>query len=109
MKYKARKVTKENGEVELRLCLTLSAEEAANAPRIADDPNVTVDIHRLGIGEKPDVQADFQITYLRNLVFWASIWNERERNKGFITYSMQAKEARKRKPRKKRVRKPRRR
>lgn len=108
MKFKARKVTRANGEVELRLCLTLSADEAENAPRIADDPNVSVDVHRMAAGERLDVYADQVLCWLRILIFWVASWNDRDRQSGFIVRSIQGKAARQRKPKRKRERKRRR-
>lgn len=108
MKFKARKVTRANGEVELRLCLTLSAEEAEKAPKIADDPGLSVDVHRIAAGEKLEVYADQVLCWLRILVFWVGVWNDRDDRHAFLIRSAQQRKARERKPRRKRERKRRR-
>lgn len=108
MRFKARKVTRPTGEVELRLCLTLSAEEAENAPRIADDPSVTLDVHRMARGESLGVYADQVLCWLRILVFWVGVWGDKENQSRFITHSILSKKAKQRPPRKRRERKKRR-
>lgn len=102
MRFKARKVTRANGEVELRLCLSLSADEAENAPRIADDENVTLDVQRLAKGEDVGVYADQVLCWLRILVFWVGIWNEKEKRSGFITRGIQSRKAKQPRKRKRR-------
>lgn len=106
MRFKARKVTRANGEVELRLCLSLSADEAENAPRIAEDETVTLDVHRMARGESPYVYADQVLCWLRILVFWVGIWSEKEKRSGFIVDSIMKRKGRQqaKKPRKKRRR-----
>lgn len=102
MKFKARKVTRANGEVEFRLCLTLSADEAENAPRIADDPSLDLNFHRCQGTE--DQKADWVLMWARILAFWAAAWEAREKNQRFITQSVQ----KRRKPATRRSRKRRR-
>lgn len=104
MKFKARKVTRANGEVELRLCLTLSADEAENAPKIADDDQVRVDVHRMATGERLDVYADQVLCWLRILVFWVAVWNDRENHHSFLVRSQGVRKARQRKPKRERKR-----
>lgn len=86
MKFKARKVTRD-GEVEFRITLTLTSDEAENAPRISDDSGLDLDFHRYQ-GD-PDRRADWVLMWLRILAFWAAAWEAREQNKRFITQSVQ--------------------
>jgi hypothetical protein len=98
MEFKVRKVTKANGGVDFRICLSLSADEAINAPRIADDDNVNLDFHRM----KGDVsqRADWVLCWARILAFWAHMWGERESHMPVIAHGMQLRKRRKRKSRK---------
>lgn len=93
MRFQARKVVKKGGDVEIRLSFILSEEEASNSVRISDDPNVTLDVHRLARDEDPGVRADQALMWSRILIHWVDIWNSRDRLGKHIMESVQKKQA----------------
>lgn len=100
MEFKVRKVTKADGGVDLRICLSLSADEAHNVPRIADWDETNLSLNRAtGTVEQ---RADWVLMQARLLAYWADIWNNRDQNSQLIMQSIQAKEARKPHKRKRR-------
>lgn len=78
--------------MELRLCLVMSPEDAEGAVRIADDPHVSADVHRMGVGESPSVRADLVLCWLRIFVFWLGVWQDREKSKALIVESVKRKQ-----------------
>ena len=102
MEFKVRKVTKGNGGVDFRIHLSLSEDEAKNAPRIADWDETNLDFHRTqgDVGQR----ADWVLMQARLLAYWSDIWNNRDRHKALITQGLIKREspppARKKKRRK---------
>lgn len=92
MEFKVRKVTKAHGEVDFRICLSLSEDEAINAPRIADWEETNLAFHR--IQGDAGQRADWVLMQARLLAYWAGVWNEKEQHLAMITRGMQAKQAR---------------
>ena len=86
MRLKARKVTRASGAVEYRMVLELTADEAENAPRIADD---CLDPHFHRTQGDSAQQADWILMQARLLAFWAGTWEQREQHWRFITQAAQ--------------------
>ena len=92
MNFTIRKKTRKDGQVELRLCLVMSPEEAEGAVRISDDPNVTAEVHTLSKDQSPYVRLDQVLCWLRVFVFWLGVWADRKANQAFIVHSVQHKQ-----------------
>ncbi len=109
MDFKIRKIGRPDGSVELKLSVVLQPDEIEGALRICDDPSITLDVHRLASKESLFVRVDQALCWLRILLFWVGIWGDKDSHSRFIVDSIRAREAKLRKPRrKKRERKPRR-
>lgn len=71
MRFKARKVTRANGEVDFKFHLSLSGEEANMVPRIADWDATTMDFHRQQGDDEQ--RADWVLMQARLVAYWSGM------------------------------------
>ena len=97
MNFKVRKVTRSNGEVEFRLCLSLSAEEANEIPRIADWDETHMDFHRAqgDVGQR----ADWVLMQARLVAYWSEILKDKDKHMPMIISGIESRNAKRKKRR----------
>lgn len=77
MKYRSRKVSHQDGSVEIKVSVIFTAEEIEAAEGKSDIPDLN-----LGMVTRAS-SVDESLGWLRVYCYWAEMWNNRERFKSF--------------------------
>lgn len=88
MIFKFKKVERNDGSIELRLSFVFSSDEAEAVERIPDDPNVS--LNKLRAPGDVYQKSDHILLWLRIICGWVNIWEDKEKNSGYIMKSIQA-------------------